>query len=306
MPARRTEQGREEFEHTLGEGVRFLPQRSVARFEGSGGRVERVRLIGVKRTYDEAGRFAPVFDETIEEVREADLVILAIGQRPDLGFLSEKDGVRLTKTGTVEVERETLATSAPGIFAGGDVAFGPRNLIDAEADGKRAARSIHALLAGASSRAPSTRLRFEKIPTARYWRRADYDLLPRRPPPAVELGRRTGIGEVEQCYDEAQAREQAERCLACHVQTIFDAQRCVLCNRCVDVCPEGCLKLVPIEQLQLSDEALTAARRGGGVENGQRASAMLKDDERCIRCGLCAIRCPVDAMTMEVLHYEQR
>jgi len=306
MPVTRTEQGREEYEQALEEGIRFLPQRGVRRFEGDT-RVRRAHLIGVERTYDEQGRFAPVFDEGITEAVDADLVILAIGQQPDLGFLAPEDGVEKTPAGTIRVDPETLATTAPWVFAGGDAAFGPRNLIDAVANGKRAARGIHAHLARAGCRPPAFRFRFEKIPTERFERTHGYDLIPRVPPPTVDLGRRTGISEVETAFDEPEARTQAERCLACHLQTIYDPRKCVLCNRCVDVCPERCLILVPIEEIDLPEDQLAAAREAGaGGPGASLASAMLKDDDRCIRCGLCAIRCPTDAMTMELLHYEQR
>ncbi|MHC4341468.1 MAG: FAD-dependent oxidoreductase [Planctomycetota bacterium] len=304
MPAMRTEQGREEYEEAVAEGIVFLPQRSVARFEGNG-KVSRVQLIGVRRTYDEAGRFAPEFDESTRQELVADLVILAIGQQPDLGFLTAVDGVETTPAGTIRVEPDTLATTAPGIFAGGDVAFGPRNLIDAVANGKRAARSIQEFL-GRKEAEPRFFLRFEKIPTRQFVRSEDYDLLRREAPPTTDLGRRTGISEVETAYDEASARTQAERCLACHLQTVYDAQKCVLCNRCVDVCPEDCLKLVPLEDLDLATEQVDAARGQAGVGADETASAMLKDDERCIRCGMCAVRCPTDAMTMELLYYEER
>lgn len=303
MPVTRTEQGREEFAHAVEEGIRFLPQRGVASFEGNG-RVARANLIGVTRTYDETGRFAPVYDESIEESREADLVILAIGQQPDLDFLKPEDGVELTPARTLKVDPETLATTAPGVFAGGDAAFGPRNLIDAVADGKKAARGMHAVLGGGGA-APRFVFRFEKIPTRRYDRTADYDLVPRTMPPTSDLGRRSGISEVETGYDQVAAVRQAERCLTCHIQTVYDAEKCILCNRCVDICPENCLKLVPLDQLDLPADQLAAARVAGGAD-GQVTSAMIKDDEVCIRCGLCAIRCPTDAMTMEVLYYEQR
>ncbi|MHC4550462.1 MAG: FAD-dependent oxidoreductase [Planctomycetota bacterium] len=304
MPVTRTEQGREEYAEALAEGIRFLPQRNVARFEGDG-KVSRVHLIGVRRTYDDEGRFAPEFDENISEQLEADLVILAIGQQPDLAFLAPEDGVETSPAGTISVDPETLATTAAGIFAGGDAAFGPRNLIDAVANGKRAARSIQEFL-GREAAASHFLLRFEKIPTRQFDRTADYDRIPRESPPTTDLGRRTGISEVETAYDEASARVQAERCLACHLQTIYDPQKCVLCNRCVDICPENCLKLVPLEDVDLAPEQIDAAREGAGVASDERASAMLKDDERCIRCGLCAVRCPTDAMTMELLYYEER
>jgi NADPH-dependent glutamate synthase beta subunit-like oxidoreductase len=304
MPVTRTEQGREEHAEAVAEGIRFLPQRSVARFEGNG-KVSRVHLIGVRRTYDDEGRFAPEFDESISEELEADLVILAIGQQPDLSFLAPADGVDTTPAGTIQVDPATLATTAPGVFAGGDAAFGPRNLIDAVANGKLAARGIQEFL-GRKSTERRFFVRFEKIPTRQFVRTENYDLIPREPPPTTDLGRRTGISEVETAYDEGAARRQAERCLACHLQTVYDAQKCVLCNRCVDVCPENCLKLVPVEELDLGRDQVEAAREQAGVSAGETASAMLKDDELCIRCGLCAVRCPTDAMTMELLYYEER
>jgi NADPH-dependent glutamate synthase beta subunit-like oxidoreductase len=304
MPVTRTEQGKEEFEQAVEEGIRFIPQRSVARFEGNG-RVKRAQMIGVKRTYDEDGRFAPIFDESTTQEIEADLVILAIGQQPDLDFLSPEDGVELTPAKTIKVDRDTLATTAPGIFAGGDAAFGPRNLIDAIANGKQAARSINTFLTEQDTE-PQFIFRFEKIPTKRFERTDDYDRLERAIPPTTDLGRRTGISEVEAAYDEPTAQAQAERCLSCHIQTVYDAQKCVLCNRCVDICPENCLKLVPVEELDLPPEQIAAAAETMGAHPNAPASAMLKDDEVCIRCGLCAIRCPTDAMTMEILYYEQR
>jgi NADPH-dependent glutamate synthase beta subunit-like oxidoreductase len=304
MPATRTEQGREEFEQALDEGIRFLPQRSVARFEGDR-HVERIHMIRVERTYDDDGRFAPIFDESVTQELDADLVIMAIGQQPDLSFLSPDDGVELTPAKTIKVDRETLATTAPGVYAGGDVAFGPRNLIDAVANGKLAARSMHGFLSG-ESRSPRFFFRFDKVPTRQFSRTEGYERLSRESPPTSDLGRRTGISEVEVAYDEPEARIQAERCLSCHIQTIYDPQKCVLCNRCVDICPEDCLKLVPVEELDLSPDDIDAAREIAGVETNQVASAMIKDDEVCIRCGLCAIRCPTDAMTMEVLYYEQQ
>jgi ferredoxin len=202
------------------------------------------------------------------------------------------------------VEPTTLATSAPGVFAGGDVAFGPRNLIEAVANGKRAARSIHEFLEKDQARLERV-LEIEKIPTRDYRMVAGFELLDREPPPTLDLGRRTGIAEVETGYDDRQAWRQAARCLVCHVQTIYDPEKCVLCNRCVDVCPEYCLAIVPFDELQLPEEQKTelVAR---AEANGLPLSAMIKDDDRCIRCGLCAIRCPTDAMTMEKFQITER
>ena len=131
-------------------------------------------------------------------------------------------------------------------------------------------------------------------------------MLPREAPPTESLDRRTGISEVESTYSDDAARRQAERCLSCHIQTIYDPQKCVLCNRCVDICPEYCLALVPLSSLDLSQAQIDAATEIAGFGGADMLSAMIKDDEKCIRCGLCAVRCPTDSMTMEVFYYEER
>ena len=304
MPVMRSAQGREEFEEARREGIQFLTQRGARRFVGSNGKVRAIEMIGVKRTYDESGRFSPVYDESITDTLDADTVILAIWQQADLSFLKPGDGVALTGVRTIKVDRN-LATTAPGVYAGGDVAFGPRNLIEAVANGKLAAQSIDNYLRQVSAR-PVFRLSVEKIPTRSYVMPATYEQFAREAPATIDLQRRTGISEVEVGYEDAAARRQAERCLKCHVQTIYDAEKCVLCNRCVDICPEYCLKLVPLSELVLEEEmAAEVSAMYGNSKDGEPWSAMLKDDEKCIRCGLCAIRCPTDAMTMEVFFYEE-
>jgi NADPH-dependent glutamate synthase beta subunit-like oxidoreductase len=306
MPVMRTAQGRKEFEEARREGVRFITQRSARRLLGSNGRLERMELIGVRRTYDDAGRFSPEFDESVSETIEADTVILAIGQQTDLSFLKPEDGLELTPQRTVKVDRATLATSMPGVYAGGDAAFGPRNLIEAVANGKLAALSIDNYLRKVTG-IPEVRLKVDKIRTRDYGTATYYDRWPREAPPSIDLNRRTGISEVEATFSEAEAMRQAERCLQCHIQTIYDPDKCVLCNRCVDICPEYCLKLVPVQQVDLGSITPEQIRAlyGDAAPDEQPLSAMIKDDEKCIRCGLCALRCPTDAMTMEVFFYEE-
>jgi len=296
MPVLRTTQGHEEFEEAGREGVRFLTRRGPMRFRGQE-RLAQIDLRAVRSVFDPSGRFAPEYDDSDVVTIDADSCVLAIGQKADLSFLTAADGITLTPGGTVQVDPITLATTARGVFAGGDVAFGPRNLIDAVANGKRAARSIHELLAGDAARMQVS-VDIEKLPTARYRMIAGFELQDREAPPTLDVGRRTGIAEVETGFDAEAAWRQAARCLVCHVQTIYDPETCVLCNRCVDVCPEYCLAIVPFDALDLDDATrteLTARAEAGGVP----LAAMVKDDERCIRCGLCAIRCPTDAMTME-------
>jgi NADPH-dependent glutamate synthase beta subunit-like oxidoreductase len=303
MPALRSTQGHEEFEEAKREGVAFLPRRGPKRFVGNG-HLSGVELRRVVSVFDASGRFAPTYDDEDVVAIEADACILAIGQQTDLGFLKEGDGVALNPAGTIRVDPSTLATSAPGVFAGGDVAFGPRNLIEAVANGKRAARSIHEFLARESARL-ETALQIEKIPTRDYRMATGFEILDRETPPTLDLRRRTGIAEVETGYDGGQAALQAARCLVCHVQTIYDPEKCVLCSRCVDVCPEYCLAIVPFESLDLPEQE-KAALAEKAEANGLPLSAMIKDDERCIRCGLCAVRCPTDAMTMEKFEITER
>jgi NADPH-dependent glutamate synthase beta subunit-like oxidoreductase len=303
MPALRTTQGREEYEEAAREGVRFLTRRGPLAFRGDR-RLTSIDLRLVRSVFDESGRFSPRYDDSDVVTLDADACILAIGQTADLGFLEPADGIELTPAGTIRVQPATLATTAPGVFAGGDVAFGPRNLIDAVANGKLAARSIHEYLAGPAATI-ETRLEVEEIPTGIYRMIAGFERFDRDAPPTVDVGRRTGITEVETGYDSHAAFRQAARCLVCHVQTIYDPEKCVLCNRCVDVCPEYCLAFVPVEDLALADvdrDALGDAARPGALP----LTALVKDDERCIRCGLCAIRCPTGAMTMERFSITER
>ena len=296
MPVLRTTQGLEEFEEARREGVRFVTRRGPKQFVGDG-RLQRIQFQHVRSVFDADGRFGPTYDpDDIVEI-EADACILAIGQRADLSFLAPEDGVELTPGGGIKVDPATLATSAPGIFAGGDVAFGPRNLIEAVANGKRAARSIHEYL-DPERAGLSAVVDVERIPTGRYRMIAGFELLDRQAPPTLDVGRRTGIAEVETGYGPEEAWAQGARCLVCHVQTIYDPEKCVLCNRCVDVCPEYCLALVPLDEVAL-DEGDRAALVALAEPDGLPLAAMIKDDEKCIRCGLCAIRCPTDAMTME-------
>ncbi len=303
MPVLKTTQGGEEFDEARKEGITFLTRLGPKAFRGNG-RLSAIDLKRVLSVFDESGRFAPTYDEGSVTTLEADGCILAIGQQADLSFVKPEDGLELSPGGTVRVDAETLATSAPGVFAGGDVAFGPRNLIEAVANGKRAARSIHDYLSREGARIASE-LSIEKIPTPLYRMIAGFEVFDREAPPTLPVGRRTGIAEVETGYGEEEGRCQAARCLLCHVQTIYDPEKCVLCSRCVDVCPEYCLAIAPLEELDLpEEERRELERRAEG--NGLPLSAMIKDDERCIRCGLCAIRCPTDAMTMERFSIAER
>jgi NADPH-dependent glutamate synthase beta subunit-like oxidoreductase len=279
------------------EGIALLPGRGPKAILGQDGRVVGLETLDVASLFDAAGRFSPSFTPGSEQRLAADTIILAVGQRPDTACFAADSEITITPRGLVAVDPRTLATTMPGVYCGGDLAFGPRIVIEAEADGKRAALAIHDSLRGATvSRAP---LRFRPIELNRSG--DHYDRLERQPVPAEPIERRTGFREVEEGYSLEQARLEASRCLACHVETIFDSERCILCSGCIEICPEGCLTLVPVSRLQPSTtiDMLSAA-----LEAGPEAGAIVKDEARCIRCGLCAERCPTGAITMEALEID--
>jgi len=187
----------------------------------------------------------------------------------------------------------------PGVFVAGDLAHGTRLLIDAVASGKAAARSVYRHVTGRSLD-PEAVTAHLVLP--RYRREAGYESIARRPVPTVEPAERLKGQdvEVEIGLDAEAARREASRCLDCGVSPVFDGSRCILCGGCVDVCPTQCLKLAPLDELD-GGEALARAiaEELGPVHGGSEDSAMLKDEDRCIRCALCEMRCPTDAITME-------
>ncbi|HXP85838.1 MAG TPA: FAD-dependent oxidoreductase [Bryobacteraceae bacterium] len=302
----------EEVEEAETEGILLRDGRGPKRILGQGGKVVGLETVTTKSVFDPTGRFNPTFEENSESTIECDTVILSIGQTPRLDFLSPDDGVEISARGLIAVDRNTLMTTAPGVFAGGDCAFGPRLIIDSVGDGKRIAASIDEYLTG--RKPPESEIEVEVREHHQMF--SDYMNIRRQPVPMLPLDRRTGVTEVEAGYDEAAAMREARRCLRCWINTVFegnepDGSQCILCGGCVDVCPEKCIQLVPLESIEFPPEVVNhletspslfrvelddVAAEELGVITG---SAMLKDETRCIRCGLCAERCPVGVITME-------
>ncbi len=300
MPAVRSAQGREELVSAREEGVRLMSGWGPRRVLVEDGHVVGLELMRCLRVFDDAGRFRPQFDEQDRTVVDVDSVVFAIGQAPELSFMALDDQLEITPAGTLRVDPVTLATSRPGVFAGGDAAFPPALLITAAQQGKVAARSIDAYVSGRPlSSAPTMHVTIEELPTDRYRMPERYEQLTRMIP-EVPLSRRSGITEVEMRFSAEEAQVQAERCLYCHIHPIYDGSKCILCNRCVDICPEHCLHFT------LADQLKDSAPLEGNVESGAPASVFLYDEEKCIRCGLCAIRCPTSAITMERMQFEER
>jgi formate dehydrogenase beta subunit len=287
------------------EGVERLNGWGPVEIERDGsGAVTGVLFRRCTRVYDDTRRFSPVYDDSDRRTVACDTVLIAAGQTPDLSFL--RDGgtdVEEVRPGWPKVDAQTLASTAPGVFVAGDLAYGTRLLIDAVASGKQAARSVFHYLTGRTIRAEAVEAH---IPLERYRREFGYERIRRvasatRPPPQRLSDPRAG---VELCYSEEQARREASRCLDCGVTPVFDGTRCVLCGGCVDVCPTSCLKLVSLDVLDATGDMGAAIAHALGPEAARdQNSAILKDEDRCIRCALCAIRCPVDAITMERVQF---
>jgi NADPH-dependent glutamate synthase beta subunit-like oxidoreductase/NAD-dependent dihydropyrimidine dehydrogenase PreA subunit len=304
----------EEIEEGEQEGLKIHPSLGPKRFVAKDGKLAGVETIRCTSVFDAQHRFNPVFEAGTETVIPCDTTILAIGQASDLSFLQPGDGVETTRQGTVKIDPETLMSTAPGIFAAGDIAFGPRLIISAVADGKKAAENIDRFLRGPEWK---PKPKYVQITVLDHHEMArHYDEYSRLGVPVIPLDRRTGISEVELGFTEEQARREASRCLQCWINTIFDGSEengteCILCGGCVDVCPENCLRLVPLSQFEFSEETKAqlgveaefdsitlqhlAAAELGVVEG----SVMVKDETICIRCGLCAERCPAKTITME-------
>ena len=304
----------EEIEEAELEGLKIYASRGPKRFVGENNKLAGLETVHCTSVFDAQHRFSPVFAPGTESVLACDTAILAIGQTSDLSFLAPQDGIETTRQGTVKIDPQTLMTTAPGVFAAGDIAFGPRLIISAVADGKKAAEEIDRYLRGPAWK---PKPRYVQITVLDDHQMAqEYDEYSRLSVPTIALDRRTGIAEVEVGYTEEQARLEATRCLKCWINTIFEGNEaegteCILCGGCVDVCPENCLELVPLSQLKipetetrkiqesLASDPITLQHLTPDELPDGEGSVMVKDETICIRCGLCAQRCPAHTITME-------
>jgi formate dehydrogenase (NADP+) beta subunit len=269
----------EEIAEATGEGITIRYRKGPHRFVGEGGRVTGLETIDVESVFDADHRFNPTFIPGTEGVLEADTIILAVGQTADLDVLGSLSLEQ--HRGGIKVDPDTLRTSHPRIWAGGDVAHGPRNLIDAIADGQRAAASIHAPDAAAR---PVEGVRIELGKRNGFRRLATgYDAIERQPIPATPTDRRVGFAEVEVGYDAQSAWVESLRCLRCFDNVMLEPDLCILCGLCVDVCPPNCITIARADRVGVGTEA---------------QSVLLLDEDLCIRCGLCVNRCPPGALSM--------
>jgi NADPH-dependent glutamate synthase beta subunit-like oxidoreductase len=289
-----------EIEEADEEGVAISPRTGPHRIVGKNGKVVGLETIEVESVFDAEGRFNPRFKAGSEKVRECDSVILAIGQAADLSLIGEAKDIEIGPRGFLVTTPETGATTAPDVFAGGDVAHGPRLLIHAVRDGHIAALSMDAKIQKQTIKKKVSAI-WEERPNHQmpeHW--VDYQ---RTRVPFTPVDRRTGVSQIELGFDLDEAAIQGMRCLECSVNTVFDGTKCILCNGCVDVCPWDCLKIVSANELTGNETTRKVLESHGA--GGVGVAAMIKDDIVCTRCARCADRCPTGAVTMETFRFRE-
>ncbi|HUF26772.1 MAG TPA: FAD-dependent oxidoreductase [Gemmatimonadaceae bacterium] len=296
-----------ELEDAEEEGVEIVENHAPTRFLVEDGRLvgmEFQRLVWTETNGKQKS-------EVIETVTfPCDDVILAIGQENAFPWIERDIGLDFDEWGMPVVDRATFQSTRPGVFFGGDAAWGPENIIWAVEHGHQAAISIHNHCSelALDDRLPwGMNLVSAKMGMFAWGYSNDYDPVPRAKMVHVDLEERfqkLGI-EVELGFDAQQTAREVQRCLNCDIQTDFTASLCIECDACVDVCPVNCLTITPDgEESELRTRLLAPALNRSQplyVSEGlpQTKRAMVKDEDVCLHCGLCADRCPTAAWDMK-------
>lgn len=315
----RDEQTADEFEIEDGieEGITLINRVAPKAVErDANGAIIGLRVQPISSLFDYNGKFAPKEIPGNSYVIPCDTLALAIGQGLDPSVFrgwSKRDALKLDR-GLIQCERGTGRTSVPKVYSGGDVGFGPSLFITAIRHGQEAARAIDHDLRGTTPYKEVV-AEFSEIPPMR---NKDYLRTPWRAPQAQSASTRIHNWDyVEKNYTPEEVHLQSNRCLQCHISPVFNGELCIKCNGCVDVCPTYCLKQVPLSQINM-DLGVGYVRKAvdnfyqvdsaalSEEELMQLGSVMMKDEDLCIRCGLCAEKCPTQAVTMDAMNYSFR
>ncbi len=298
-----------ELEDAEEENVEILVNHSPKEFVIEDGKLTGLTFELMEYVVDDNGgidRGTVVGETTIP----CDDVILAIGQDNSFPWIERDIDIEFDKWECPVVDEKTMMCSRDGVFFGGDSAFGPKNIIWAVAHGHEAAVSIHRYCEGdkLEDRLPrGVNLSSQKMGMHEWSYSNDYDPASRRLMPHVDLKERfkkLNI-EVELGFTAEQAVQEVERCLNCDIQTVFAAPLCIECDACIDICPVNCLTMTAN-----GDEADLRTRLSAPAENHeqdlyvsadlpQTGRVMVKDEDLCVHCGLCAERCPTGAWDMQ-------
>lgn len=306
-----------EKEDALHEGVEIHNYLVPRRVRHEAGKLIGMDFERVKAEYDAKGRRSLVPTGEPDLFVAADTVLVAIGQENAFPWIERDCGISFDRHGLPVLDATTFQSTLPNVFFGGDAAFGPKNIITAVAHGHEAAVSIDRLLNGedpAQRPAPQANLMSQKMGIHEWSYDNDVSIATRNKVPwaAAERALQSIRIEVELGFDEATAWGEAQRCLNCDVQTVFNRDTCIECDGCVDICPMDCISFTaPGEEAELrtrlkapatnltQDLYVSTALKSGRV--------MVKDEDVCLHCGLCAERCPTGAWDMQkmLLHTTQ-
>ncbi len=297
-----------EKEDAIHEGIPILNYLVPKAFLHSGGKLTGMSFEKVQAVYDDKGRRSLVPTGEPDHVFECDDVLIAVGQENAFPWIEPDCGVQFDKWGLPVLDPATLQSTEPRVFFGGDAAMGPKNIIWAVAHGHEAAVSIDKFLQGedVSERpAPGVNLMSQKMGIHEW--SYDNEVTPEArnkvPWRDVNQALRNIRVEVELGFDAGTAWKEAQRCLNCDVQTVFTAEQCIECDACVDICPTDCITFTVNGdetdlRRRLKAPALNASQAlyvSGDLKTGR---VMVKDEDVCLHCGLCAERCPTGAWDM--------
>ena len=278
------------------------------------GRLRGVVFEKVRAVTDERGRRQLVPTGEPDVFMEADDVIIAVGQDNAFPWIERDLGIAFGQWDLPVLDRMTFQSSLPHVFFGGDAAFGPENVITAVAHGHQAAISIHLFCRGldlvTDRPAPTTNLIRQKMGIHEWIYDSDVVDDDRYAVPHEEktLSLSNRKVEVELGFDLQTAFKEAQRCLNCDVQTVFNTQRCIECDACVDICPTSCITFTFDGEEEEVRQRLTVPANNPGqalyVSTPlPTARVMIKDEDVCLHCGLCAERCPTAAWDMQKYLY---
>ena len=298
-----------EKEDALHEGIPILNYHVPKRYLHDDGKLTGMVFEIVKAVYDDKGRRSLIPTGEPDVQVDCDTVLVAVGQENAFPWIERDCGIAFDKWGLPVLGEGTFQSSVPKVFFGGDAAYGPKNIITAVAHGHEAAVSIDRLLHGedvAKRPAPLTQLMSQKMGIHEWSYRNDVsgDNRFKVPWAAAETALASIKIEVELGFDAATAFKESSRCLNCDVQTVFNRDTCIECDGCVDICPMDCISFtadgeegelrqrLKAPAVNLSQDLYVSAPLKTG-------HIMVKDEDVCLHCGLCAERCPTGAWDMQ-------
>lgn len=301
-----------EKEDAMAEGIPFLPNHSPKEFVVEDGKLKGMTFEVVESIYDEKGK--RTIKPTGEEVFiEADDVLLAIGQETAFPWIEEECGVEFNEWHQPILEDGIFQSTNKKVFFGGDAALGPENIITAVAQGHQAAISIDLFLRDQSveSRpAPDTKLFSTKMGIHEWAYDNDVVEDPRYASKHLEVEKALSSRKIESelGFDTETAFKEAERCLNCDIQTVFTEEKCIECDGCTDICPTNCITFTNNGEEDDLRNRLNAPSNDKTQDlyvsdDLQTGRIMVKDENVCLHCGLCAERCPTSAWDMQKYLY---